>query len=294
MRRCRASALAPLAGALILAGATASPAAASEPPPPPATAGIPAPPEPGTPPEVARTALQLLRGKLDGLRLTLAFRCGASAHVDLSVAGRTLADRRLVCRDSRARLSVELSKAIARRAAKRGVRSTVTARIGEWRTSLPLELGRTTRYARAAFDSNWTIQAAWCTNYGFQASVDTATRLGANYGEQVWWRPVGWQHETQSWSTTTYLAGYGLGSNLWDKYTAVPDNDILITGTGSVIFYGNAQVRSLGLWTTRTGVWVAPAIQSWTARSGYQTRYIRTTTTNGYGEALSGWCYVPR
>ena len=60
-----------------------------------------------------------------------------------------------------------------------------------------------------------------------------------------------------------------------------------------VIFYGNSQVRSLGLWTTRTGVWVAPAIQSYTARGGYQYRFIRATATNGYGEEQANWCYVP-
>jgi hypothetical protein len=68
-------------------------------------------------------------------------------------------------------------------------------------------------------------------------------------------------------------------------YTAVPDNNYLVTATGTLIFYGNLQVRSLGLWTTRTGVWVAPAIQSYTARRlpvslhpGYRDQWLRRGT----------------
>jgi len=290
--------LAAVVGALAVAGSATGAAAASPataPSEPPARSGVPDPPNPSKRPEAARVALQLVNGRVEGRRLTLVLRCGRSGRLELNAAGRSVGARRFMCRDSRARLSLDLPGSVARRAASgRGMRATATASVGGWRTSFTLKLGHRTRYARASFDPRWTIQAAWCTNYGFQASIDTATLFSANYGEQVWWRPIGWQYETQSWSTTTYLAGYGLGSNLWDTYTAVPDNDVLIDpNTGVWTFYANAQVRSLGLWTTRTGVWVRPAIQAWTARGGYQWRYIRTTTTNGYGSELADWCYVP-
>ena len=294
MGRGRAStALATTIGALVLMGWTAGAAGASPPSQPASPARVPAPPKPSERPEAARAALQLVEGRVKGQQLTLALRCARSGRVELTAAGRSLGSGHFRCHDARARLDLELPAAVAHRVASRhGLRASALARVGGWQTSFTLKLGREIRYARASLDSGWTIQAAWCTNYGFQASVDTATRFSANYGEQVWWRPIGWQYETQSWSTTTYIAGSGLRNDLWDTYTAVPDNNYLVTSTGALIFYGNAQVRSLGLWTTRTGVWVAPAIQSYTARGGYQYRFIRATATNGYGEEQADWCYV--
>ena len=292
------TALAAVLGAVATGVVAVGPAAAASPPGPPSVRGVPAPPKPSNGPERARIALQLVKGRLDGRRLAVTLRCDHSGSLELRVGSQRIGGGPFRCRDSRASVGISLPRDVATRAAKRrGIRATATASVAGWRTTFGLRLGRRTRpaLARASYDNRWTIQAAWCTDYGFQASVDTATLFSGEYGDQVWWRPIGWQHETQSWSTRTYIYRYGLGDNLWDSYTAVPDNGYLIDANGNWTHYGHSQiqVRSLGLWTTRRGVWVAPAIQSWTHRGGYQHRYIRTTTTNEYGEALSDWCYVP-
>jgi hypothetical protein len=270
-------------GALIVAGLGAGSAAAA----PPAHE-VPAPPPPAERPEAARVALQLLHGRVDGRRLRVELSCGRSGRLELSAAGRSLGGGSFACRGSRARLTVRLPAAVARRvAAGHGPKVTATANVGGWRTTFTLELARRVRPARAAVASGSIVNAVWCTRYGFQASVDTATHFGAGYGEQVWWRPIGWQYETQSWSTRTYIAGHGLGDNLWDTYYAVPDNDYF---RGA--FYANAQVRSQGLWTTRLGVWVRPAIQWYTRYTGYDWRWVSATTSNDYGENPATWCQV--
>ena len=205
--------------------AAAAPIANAATPEPPGTPPNALPPHPATPPKAELSSVNLLRGRLSGRKLTLTLACRDSGRLALSMLGQQrsnrIAESRLACEGARAKTTLTVSRRIARKArTRKGLKLRATIAGGGKRSEFTLHItGRRSPSARAAWDDAFAYgPQAWCTGLGFTVAVFNTGRFGANYGEQVWWRPIGLEYNS---STRTYSWNYG-PPNVWASHIAVP------------------------------------------------------------------------
>jgi hypothetical protein len=277
--------------ALTVSAVAAAPGANAAPKPTGTLAEAPSPRHPAEPPKADESAVKRLRGHLSGRNVTLTLACRDSGRLELSVLGhraKRLGASRFTCEQGRARVTLTVPRRAARRArTRRGVKLIATIRAGGKRSQFTLQATARRHGSRSVRAATLHDPLAWCTGVGFTLAVNNTMRFSANYGEQVWWRPIGYEYRE---STRTYSWNMRSG---WDTYRAVPgDGYFLYDSTTGTFEFTWTVAHSLPLYTTTYGVWVRPAIQVYTQRGGYQSMWVTASVIRGYEQVPTDWCYT--
>jgi hypothetical protein len=267
--------------ATALLGAGAAPALATDLPDPP-----------GAPPALEQRGTALLKAFGNERMITLRLSCHDAGKVTLATVApkRRLGTTRFACNRGRAVARMRMPGGVAGKArARDSIEAVATVVSGGERSSFDLETRRKRDgVAQLADISRWAVPPAWCTGIGFTMTIDNTTRFHAEWGETVWWRPIGLERDLRSGAGTWRYANY------WRSHRAVPGDGYFLTdGSGRLEFTWTV-TQSAPYVVARYGLSVDPAYEVYTSRGGYRSYWLDVTSGSGYsGESYVDRCVVP-